>query len=387
MFSIRVLQQQRRRQRRRRQQQIRGPVLGRDVTTAVTSTSVMWPLKPALARPIRSWAEVEKILSEDNTAVTPTTTTTTTTTTTKRRPSKDNEWIAEEKFDGERTLVVYNGKTFRWYTRTLLERGDLHELNAYLPTAATDYTLDAELVCVDEHTGRVIALNETGQNRRGMCRQLRVFDILSLNSDNTIWAWPLWRRREILIDLLQNNERVKLVPWLPLSRGIISLHQHYDEVVNRHNGEGLILKRTNQAYESNQRSWLKIKPWLLQTDRDEYDVLAIRAFPDCHGHAVGSLECHQLPSSMIATTTTTTMMIKCHVASGLTDQVRARIRTLLMEDGITIRNGGIPCTITADRCRHLPPPPPPSRSSDDVTVSLRHPVFLRLRPDLLYSQQ
>nr|WOJ45350.1 DNA ligase [Apis mellifera nudivirus] len=374
MFSIRVIGQLKKRQQRHRQRIIRGPTTTTTTTTRTNDASttaasiIMWPLKPALARPIRSWVEVEKILSNDDNN--------------GRSRRGDNDWIAEEKFDGERTLVVYNRGTFRWYTRTLLERMDLHELNAYLPVAATDYTLDAELVCVDEHTDRIIALNETGQNRRGLCRQLRVFDILSLNSDTTIWAWPLSRRREVLIELLQNNERVRIVPWLPLSRGIISLRQHYSEIVTKCGGEGLILKRTSQAYESNQRSWLKIKPWLLQGDRDEYDVLAIRALPDYHGHAVGSLECRQLSNA--------TRSIKCHVASGLTDQVRARIRTLLMEDGITIRNGGIPCTITADRCRHLPPPPPPpsqSNTDDDATMSLRHPVFLRLRPDLLlYSQ-
>lgn len=301
------------------------------------------------------------------------------------------EWTIEEKLDGERTLVVARYErnelaSARWYTRTLLPRHDLAaDLNEHLPgplstNSASSYTLDGEVVYVDTRSGKVVSLCETGVGRRGMRREYRVFDVLELDGEE-VRGLPLRERRNLLNRLFArqsvaresrvSESRVSLLESWP--GGAREVREHYERTVRRNGGEGLVLKRLDEPYASGERHWRKIKPWQLEGEREEYDLVAIRAVPDRHGNPVGSLEC----VGALEDANGRARAVECCVASGITDEVRAKLRLLLSDDGVTLRDGGIVCAIAADRTIAE------VRGREETApVSLRHPTFLRLRPDL-----
>lgn len=204
---------------------------------------------------------------------------------------KSDEWIAEEKMDGVRLLMIHiDGKT-RFYTRNISVSDFLpieYHKNIYLGNVdlsqiKTDFIIDMEVISNNSNIDTMVG------NRGVIClTQLQsITALLSLNYEESIkiqksfdtppiefksfdclyyngeWITekPLYQRVEYLIPIVKNLQE----KGVQISRPI-STYQNKKAFYNcivQNGGEGIVLKNVNTKYISNntrnKNGWVKVK--------------------------------------------------------------------------------------------------------------------------------
>ena len=173
----------------------------------------------------------------------------------------NEDWIYEVKWDGYRVLAHLNKGSIK-----LLSRGGLNYTKNY-PTIVEafaklkhDAIIDGELVLFDE-SGKP-NFDELQRYSGNYPLVFYVFDILWLNGQ-LLTSFPLIKRKEILEEILQQNDLVKF-------------SEHFDDglaLFDQMKGlgmEGIIAKKKESIYRPGVRSndWLKIQT----TRRQEFVI-------------------------------------------------------------------------------------------------------------------
>lgn len=276
------------------------------------------------------------------------------------------EYLWEEKFDGERLLTVVPLNTTievyaQFYSRALKRQANSvfpHEIRLQ-PEQRHDCMLDGELVFIDPDSGRPVAICDTGRRAR-LRVEYRVFDILYVDG-HPVYCKPLEERKRLLREVLIETEHVRIAPASTVD-SVEQLWNVFDSVVVERQGEGLMLKRRDEVYRPGERAWLKMKPLHIEGRREEFDLRLHRLLPDKNG--VGNvLECGHYDEDG-------TFRLVCRTSSGIDSTTRHQLRMLTDESGYFKRP--TVATIVADKIT-------------EQRRSLRHPVFHRLRLDLMES--
>lgn len=271
-----------------------------------------------------------------------------------------SDCIMEEKFDGERMLMVVTEDTAsptknyhqRCYTRNLKEQFIFRNtIEFHEPIHSIVF--DGELVYLDTN-GQIVSISDTGR-RDVLLIQYRIFDVQHLNG-SSVMSKPLIERKAIL------DRYVKTDGFVTLSK--------YSDCLNHHNVEleyntavaagceGLIVKCKSESYVSDCRYWLKLKPYYLAENREEYELYAYRFLKDKNS-VYNILQCGYFDDRGAFVQVT-------NVSSGINAANRQRLSLLCNESGFFQRD--VIVTLVADKIT--------------AKRSLRHPSFKRIRSDL-----
>lgn len=199
----------------------------------------------------------------------------------------DPDWIAEEKYDGERRIAQFCGKVVRFtgcpsrVTGVPVEKTDQipHLSSAYkvigkgidtVPPAALDGTvLDGELILLEGYEvtagGKSKAVTSIAnsspeeavrkQIERGWLRYI-VFDILYLKGRD-VRKLPLWSRQKHLSDVVSSWGNHFVAQAERATGDGMPKRRMLDLVLGR-GGEGVVLKHLDHRY-GDAKGWVKVK--------------------------------------------------------------------------------------------------------------------------------
>ncbi|MGZ3862242.1 MAG: non-homologous end-joining DNA ligase [Bacteroidia bacterium] len=172
------------------------------------------------------------------------------------KPFSDENWIYEIKWDGYRAIAEINGKDVSLYSRNgntfdasypiLFE--ELKKLNIRA-------ILDGEIIAVDNKGRSDFQLLQYYQTDSEVPLEYRVFDVLSINGQNTC-ALPLIERKKLLKELLRKkNNHIKYSEHIP-EDGVAFFKASVKQDL-----EGIMAKKKDSGYYPGVRTgeWLKIK--------------------------------------------------------------------------------------------------------------------------------
>ncbi|MFF1377585.1 non-homologous end-joining DNA ligase [Streptomyces sp. NPDC058308] len=296
-------------------------------------------------------------------------------------PSRtEHLWSAETKYDGQRALVYLPGD------RTVVIRSrsgaditpaypELHALADVLGDVPT--VLDGEIVVLDEagrpdferlqpRMGLSGSPAKAARLAAGAPVHLVLFDVLFLAGQD-LTGLPYVRRREALEQLVEAGPR-----W-SAPRAVVGQSGRSLELAREHGLEGIVLKRLDSVYEPGRRSpnWVKIR------NVRTVDVVVGGWLPG-HGRLTG------LPGAvLVGQYQDGALSYRGSVGTGWNERQRTELAHLL--------------SIAAmDECPFAPEPAVPGarwvlpRLVAEVRYTaltraglLRHPVWHRLRPDLV----
>eukprot|EP01083_Nonionella_stella_P144516 451356_1 len=284
--------------------------LGHSLTV---SADLMTPLKPMLATACKNWAMAFN-------------------------KCKSGLIYAEIKYDGERVQLHYDGKDWKFYSRSLkpvqaYKIRDIEEhVKASCPNAKT-LILDSEILMIDTKTQKPLPFTSLGKHKRQTFADaspcLFVFDILFFNGKSLVKT-PLNERRKLLekeFREIKNKIKLSELNMITTEDELIDLMQRMlDE-----KQEGLVLKDSAGVYEPGKRHWLKMKKDYLHDGAmaDSADLVVLGAYKGSGRH--GGLYSTFLMGTL--NTNTSVFCTVCKVHNGLSDQqIEDYTKTLQMED-------------------------------------------------------
>jgi DNA ligase D-like protein (predicted ligase) len=180
------------------------------------------------------------------------------------QPFNSAEWIFEPKIDGTRCLAEVSKGGVRLYNRRLLDITYRYpEIAASLAQGASGCMLDGEIaVFVDSKPSFAKLAERDHQSERMSIEYLAsalpasyvVFDILYAK-ERSVMDLPLWQRKRILHEELQESETVTIADSF-LEKG-----EDYFQAALKMGIEGVVAKRQDSIYLPGTRSpnWIKIK--------------------------------------------------------------------------------------------------------------------------------
>jgi len=177
---------------------------------------------------------------------------------------KNPEFIAEEKFDGTRGIMIKRDGIVRLFGRSGNEYTDRFPemLREAENMQANSFTLDGELAFFNKITERdefltILARRENWESKYHL--RYMVFDILDYNG-NDFTNKPLSERKIILQTIIPDNLIwIKKVKWIKEDKD-----KFFESVISKpRQGEGIMLKKFNSTYQVGERSrdWRKVKGW------------------------------------------------------------------------------------------------------------------------------
>jgi len=185
-------------------------------------------------------------------------------------------WISEPKYDGQRLITEYDGKSMKLWTRRHIQVAKkFPELTEALKknVKGTSWVLDGELT-VPGGLAKLINRNVEDQFRINLLAKkipstYQIFDIMEYNGESLL-NYPLKKRKEILFEAVTPGEHIVLVPFKQTDSSTV------DRDFREYTGEGhegAILKNIESHYEPGKRTgqWIKIKR------EDTVDVFIIGA--------------------------------------------------------------------------------------------------------------
>lgn len=303
---------------------------------ATTSSTRVGVLRPMLAKPIKTLALGEKLGSCD-------------------------QWIVEEKYDGERLLVTHNSKDSAQmqHSRFLKDITERSSFQHRIGVKSDDgCVFDGELVYRDADSHAIVSMCETGNRVTNLYSTYIVFDIQCYNGED-VCDKPLIERKRLLETIVEQSRYVQLSKW-QLIENWRDVTEQFNDVCAR-GGEGLMLKRKNEPYCTNKRQWIKVKPLHIVGARKDYELFAHKLLRDKNGMfnviVCGFYENIEDAKSFIQI---------CRVASGLNGFTRNTLQQLIDSHGYFRERQVV--AVVADK--------------KTIYGHLRHPVFQRLRFDL-----
>lgn len=171
-------------------------------------------------------------------------------------PFDDKNWLFEIKWDGYRAIAELNGTDIRLYSRNgntfdasyPLVVNELEKLNL-------NATIDGEIVVMDKNGKSNFQLLQYYESDDAHPIEFRVFDVLSINGQNTC-DLPLTERKKLLKQLLHKKN-----PIIKYSEHIEKRGIDFFKVALKNDLEGIMAKKADSLYHSGVRTgeWLKIK--------------------------------------------------------------------------------------------------------------------------------
>lgn len=273
-----------------------------------------------------------------------------------------DEWLVEEKFDGERLLITHTTEDSRQLkqSRFLKDIGLAFQHRVDLKPSGNWHhcVFDGELVYRDTDNHAIVSMCETGNRVVNLYSTYIIFDIQCCNGED-VRERPLIERKRLLERIVKKSQYVQLSEWRSIADWQ-SVVEQFDDVCAR-GGEGLMLKRKNESYHTNKRKWIKVKPLHLEGVRQDYELFAHQLMRDKNG-IFNVINCGYYKDFE----DNTSFVKVCGVSSGINGFTRNSLQQLIDSHGF-FRERQI-VTILADK----------------ITLygHLRHPVFSRLRFDI-----
>lgn len=267
----------------------------------------------------------------------------------------DDNYIFEEKYDGERLLsVVYSNDNseIAFYTRTLKRTIFSHKI--ILNNFYHNCIFDGEMVFVNIN-GDIVPICNTG-NRNEHQMQYRIFDVQFVNGISVHFK-PLNERKKLLTQCLSETSHVKIAKYYNCISKENTMRE-FDKITGS-GGEGLIIKHFHKPYMPNIRHWIKLKNLHINERKEEFDLYLHRILND-KNNVPNILECGYYDNK-------STFKLVCKVSSGINNLTRNSIKLLVDTNNGYFKNKIIG-TIIADKITK--------------NKSLRHPIFKCLRLDL-----
>ncbi|KAF2364451.1 DNA ligase ATP-dependent [Trinorchestia longiramus] len=257
-------------------------------------------------------------------------------------------YVAEEKFDGERSQIHKQGEKYMYFSRNGFDftssfggsprEGSLTpHLHPLLRSHVDDAILDGEVVCWHKVHNVVITkgehydvknLKEDGDIQVCFC----AFDLLLLNG-KVLTNLPLSDRRQMLLGVLQQQQgRLMVSPQL-LVTSRAEVVAALNAAIDRRE-EGLVLKDPDSTYRPAARSagWIKLKPDYVDSLVPELDLVIVGGYYGA-GRQHGVLSHFLLAAAHSDTVTdggrVTRVVSVCRVGSGYTDDTLATISARL----------------------------------------------------------
>lgn len=229
--------------------------------------------------------------------------------------------IAQEKFDGNRIIVIKENNIIQMQTRS--GKNNLADeypeiVTELLKTIETQFILDGELVFVNKKTGNVVFLTCLSKETRSAYEvKLMLFDILE--RDNTNFRNVPQINRTKLVEEFVSEYNFKFIA------AVYTITNDFDgsylQVIDG-GGEGLVLKKKTAIYKDGKRSadWLKVK----KQDTTDCFIVGMMEGDGKYADQFGSLILAQYNKSGA-------VMVVCN-CSGFTDQQRTEFYNTLIKE-------------------------------------------------------
>ncbi|MDQ3016261.1 MAG: ATP-dependent DNA ligase [Bacteroidota bacterium] len=188
-----------------------------------------------------------------------------------------NDWLAEWKWDGIRSQVIFrSGELFIWTRGEDLATDKFPELNILKTWLPEGTVLDGEIVCYRDNKPLPFNVLQTRIGRKNLSKQilkdapigLLVYDLLEINGDD-VRSLPQSERRRLLEELFQKNPDKNIADLSALIDfqnwdTLVSLHKQSRE----HVAEGFMIKRKSSTYQVGRKKgdWWKWKVDPLSVD-------------------------------------------------------------------------------------------------------------------------
>ncbi len=167
----------------------------------------------------------------------------------------DKDWIFEIKWDGYRAISELDGKKLSMYSRNGNDFSGAYPIVAReLGKINVNATLDGEIVVLNSKGMPDFQLLQYYKTDGKHPIHYYVFDLLSLNGTNTC-DLPLIERKKLLKELLPKNEIIKYAD------DIEEKGERFFEEIKKKDMEGIMAKKVGSLYYPGRRTneWLKIK--------------------------------------------------------------------------------------------------------------------------------
>ena len=177
-----------------------------------------------------------------------------------------NGMYSEIKYDGERVQLHKQGELFKYFSRSLkpVQAHKVKHFAEHIPQAfpgGSDMILDAEVLMVDNKTGKPLPFGTLGKHKgtgfKDAVPCLFVFDIMYYNGENWMNK-PIKERRKLLEKHMKEvGNSVKFSELNHITKKS-DLSEMIKTVLDQ-GLEGLVLKDLMSTYEPGKRHWLKVK--------------------------------------------------------------------------------------------------------------------------------
>lgn len=201
----------------------------------------------------------------------------------------NNKWVAEQKEDGCRMLIVYTkGEGFHFYTRNISVKDFLPEeysSKIYLPNLNTnldhDFIIDSEIICTNS------SISTKLNDKKGVITECQLQAVTALLALNSVESLEIQKNENCplefhVFDILYFDKNLTDLPLVKridyfklglaeLNKSNILYRRVYSTMVNKkafylniikNGGEGIILKDLTQPYLSTNlrhSNWVKVK--------------------------------------------------------------------------------------------------------------------------------
>ena len=192
----------------------------------------------------------------------------------------NDQWVAEEKFDGERATLHFIEGSIRAFSRYISKKSDwytentdsfvhfrdfmLHNFEEF-PKRFDGTILDGEFKMLDAkefaESSSILSCNwdeaQRRQKRMGKNMSYYAFDILFLKGED-LRSKSFCERKKILQEFLEilNCPEMIFVKYVSKNK-----QEYYEEIV-ANGGEGIMLKNLNMPYEHKRSKWMvKVKKY------------------------------------------------------------------------------------------------------------------------------
>ena len=274
------------------------------------------------------------------------------------------EWIYEPKYDGYRAIAEINQKSVMLFSRNGLNFTKYPSIVKALENVSNDLILDGEII-VEDSSGksRFQWLQHLEENPKRGTLKFYVFDILYFNGFD-LRQLELIQRKKILKALLPKIDNVIYSEHVA-QNGLKAL-----EIAEKSGSEGIIAKRATSKYYSGKRSkdWLKIKLF-----QQQEMVIGGYTEPAGSRKGFGALLCGYFEGNALK--------YSGKVGTGFTDAI---LRELTQKLEKLERKSSPFANPPDEKSVHWVTPKLVAQikfSELTENNSMRHPVYLGLRPD------
>lgn len=230
----------------------------------------------------------------------------------------EKDWIAQEKYDGTRIIVIKNGDNIELQTRSGKSNlaSEYPEIVEELKSIHGNFILDGELIFRNNITGEIKFITGKAKDAKdGYTAILMLFDVLE-NADMNYRNYDQYVRTAWINDFVILHKFINIT-------SVITHYNSFNDLYERkiNDGrEGIVLKKKTSIYQDGKRSkdWLKVK----RVDTADCFIIGLMKGEGKYEDMFGSLILGQYDSDG-------KLIVVCN-CSGFTDEDRKMFYTVIM---------------------------------------------------------